>query len=220
MINTKPKKNTHIIFRLLLVSFFTGSLISSDAQQQPIGEDIVKPRIVAGTTLYLYTGQLIDDLLHHAAIKDSLTFTRGQYNVDIGTAPPWFVPEYIKLDYDILLLRATTISRNWIEVIVNRQTGRTAWVDRNAVDYVSWPEFLLQVFSVELITSVKNLLRVKPLESAGIVLDPGRNSLKPFAVKGEWMKVSIDGPPGSIPKLGWIRWKKGNQMLITWSLLS
>lgn len=52
MINTKPKKNTHIIFRLLLVSFFAGSLISSDAQQQPIGEGIVKPRIVAGTTLF------------------------------------------------------------------------------------------------------------------------------------------------------------------------
>lgn len=164
---------------------------------------------------------MIDDLLHHAAIKDSLIFTRGQYNVDIGTAPPWFVPEYIKLDYDIFHLRAITLSRNWIEVIVNRQTGKTAWVERNAVDFVSWPEFLLQVFSVELITLVKNPVRLKPLENAAIIVaDPGRNALNPIAIKGEWMKVSLAGSPGSIPKLGWIRWKKGDQMLITWSLLS
>lgn len=218
--NKKPKKNPGAIYRFLLVSFFSGNIISSVAQPQPMGEGMVKPRIVAGTILYLYTGQLVDDLLDHAATKDSLTFEKGNFYTDIGTAPPWFVPELIKLDYDIFLLRATTISRNWIEVIVNRQTGRTAWVDRNAVDYISWPEFLLQVFSVELILPGKNPLRLKPLENAAIVADPGRNSVHPIAVKGEWMKVSIEGSPGSIPKSGWIRWKRGTQMLIGWSLLS
>lgn len=189
--------------------------------QQPLGEGIVKPRIEAGTKLYLYSGQLIDELLHHGAIKDSLTFVKGQYNVEIGTAPPWFAPEFLKLDYDIFQLRAITISRNWIEVIVNRQTGKTAWVDRNAVTYESWPEFFLEVFSVELISSIKNPLRIKPMENASIVADAGKNSLRPVAIRGEWMKVAIEtDSPEAKPRLGWIRWKKGNQVLITWSLLS
>lgn len=202
----------------VLLTCFSYNLASA---QQPLGEGIVKPPITAGATLYLYSGQLIDDLLHHAALKDSITFVQSQYNIEIGTAPPWFVPEIMKLDYDILQLRAITIARNWIEVIVNKQTGRTAWVDRNAVQYQSWPDFFLEVFSIELIEPAKNPLRLKPMEQAAIVVNPGRQSLRPVAVQGDWMKVSfVQDNPGSIPKLGWIRWKKGNQALITWSLLS
>ena len=142
------------------------------------------------------------------------------YNIDIAAASSWFVPEAMKLDYDILQLRATTIARTWIEVIVNTQTGKKAWVKRDAVEYVGWPDFLLSVYSVELIAPANNPLRIKPLDHAAQVVNPGRNSLTVHAISADWMKVSIEGSPGSIPKLGWIRWKKGDQMLITWSLLS
>ncbi len=203
----------------LVFSFFVFSVVSFG--QLPAGIGMVKPRIVAGTSLYLYSGQLIDDLLQQSIIKDSLTFVQGQYNVEIGNAPPWFVPELIKLDYDLLYLRAVTIARNWIEVLVNTKTGRTAWLDRQVVDYTGWPEFFLNVYSVELLTAIKNPLRIKPLNNASIITDPGRNNLKPVAVMGEWMKVAtMHEEPGAIPKLGWIRWKEGNQLLITWSSLS
>ncbi|HWR32876.1 MAG TPA: hypothetical protein VN451_05100 [Chitinophagaceae bacterium] len=199
---------------------FSIIVFSSSAQNQSIGEGIVKPRIVAGATLYFYTGTLVDELLQQTSPADSLVFRQGEYSIDIATAPPWFVPEAMKLDYDILQLRATTIARTWIEVIVNKQTGKKAWVKREAVEFVGWQDFLLSVFSVELITSANNPLRSKPLDNASQVVNPGRNSLTPHAISGDWMKVSIEGTPGSIPKLGWIRWKKGNQLLITWSLLS
>lgn len=195
--------------------------LQSFAQQQPTGLGIVSPQIKAGTTLYLYSGQLIDDLLHHSTIKDSITFTEGQYNIEISTAPPWFVPEHLKLDYEIFQLRAVTLSRNWIEVIVNKKTGKTAWIDRNAVILQYWPEFLLHVFGVEVINAAANPVRIKPLDNASTVFNPGRSSLRPIAVQGEWMKVAtIQESPNSIPKLGWIRWKKRNQLLISWSLLS
>ena len=191
------------------------------AQQQTTGLGIVKLKIVAGTTLYLYTGELVDDGFHHSARKDSLTFIEGKYNIDIGTAPPWFVPELLKLDYDLFYLRAVTIARNWIEVIVNKKTGQTAWVERQAVDFSGWPEFFLEVYSIELLPNLKNLIRIKPQDNASVVSDPGRNSLKPIAVQGEWMKVAtLEEKPVVKPRLGWIRWKKGNQMLITWSPLS
>lgn len=193
----------------------------SYSQKIPIGEGIVKPPIKAGAVLYLYSGELIDDLLHHKTTKDSLTFVQGQYSIDIGTAPSWFAPELVKLDYDLFYLRAVTISRNWIEVIVNNKTGRTAWIDRHIVEFVPWPEFFLEVFSVELINPSSNPVRLQPLENASIVINPGRSSLMPVAVKGDWMKVSLSqDAPGAIPKLGWIRWKKNDQLLISWSPLS
>lgn len=194
--------------------------IQSNAQQST-GLGIVRPLIKEGATLYLYSGQLIDDLLHHKTIKDSITFIVGKYNVEIGTALPWFAPEYLKLDYEILQLRAVTIARNWIEVIVNKKTGQTAWVDKNAVSFEHWPDFLLGVYGVEVMNSKLNPVRIKPLDNASIVVNPGNNSLRPIAVQGEWMKVATNQEASNaIPKLGWIRWKKGNQMLITWSLLS
>lgn len=211
---------TATVYRVLLVFCFSIIVISSSGQHQPIGEGIVKPRIVAGTTLYLYSGVLIDELLKQTLPPDSLVFKQGQNNIDIAAAPTWFVPEAMKLDYDILHLRATTIARTWIEVIVNKQTGKRAWVKKEAVEFVGWPDFLLSIFSVELITPANNPLRIKPLDNAAEVINAGKNSLTPHAVSGDWMKVSIGGSPGSIPKLGWIRWKKGDQALITWSLLS
>lgn len=199
----------------LLITFF------SQAQNKPVGLGIAKPEMKPGAKLYLYTGQLIDDLLHHAATKDSIVILQGEHSFEIGTAPAWFSPEHLKMDYEILQLRVVSVSRNWLEVIVNTKTGRTAWVDKNVVEFLYWPDFFLTVFSVEVMNAAKNPARIKPLDNAAVVLNPGRSSLHPIAIQGEWMKVStVQENPDAVPKLGWIRWKKGNQMLITWSLLS
>ena len=97
----------------------------------------------------------------------------------------------LKLDYDIFQLRAVTIARNWIEVIVNKKTGQTAWVDRNAVEFQHWPDFLLGVFGVEVINAASNPVRIKPLDNASSVLNPGRSSLRPIASTGR-MDESCD----------------------------
>jgi hypothetical protein len=58
------------------------------------------------------------------------------------------------------------------------------------------------------------------LENATIVAVPAENFLHPVAIKGEWMKVKIENEEGTSSKFGWIRWKKGNQLLIHWFPLS
>ena len=78
------------------LSFLISCICAQSFSQQPTGLGIVRPTIKAGTTLYLYSGQLIDELLHHNTIKDSITFIEGKYNIEISSAPPWFVPEHIK----------------------------------------------------------------------------------------------------------------------------
>lgn len=208
-------------FRILLSSIYLIAALPCEAQQKPMGMGIAKPEIKLGAKLYLYSGQLIDDMLHHTTTKDSVVILQGEHSFEIGSAPSWFLPEHLKMDYEIFQLRVVTVARNWLEVIVNKKTGKTAWIDRNAVELQYWPDFFLNVYGIEVINGATNPVRIKPLDNASIIMNPGKSTLHPVAIQGEWMKVStLQETPGSTPKLGWIRWKKGNQLLINWSLLS
>ncbi len=203
-------------FLPVLLSF---QFIIVSAQVQ-MGEGMVKPHIQVGTVLYLHLGVLKGDELDKKISPDSIVFKQGKYNIEIASAPPWFVPEIIKLDYEILQLRATTIARNWIEVIVNKQTGKKAWVERSAVDFMPWPEFLLNVAAIEVIDAIKNPLRIKPLDQAALAGKIKDLTLIPIAIQGDWIQVSISEPGDPIVASGWIRWRRANQLLINWSLLS
>jgi hypothetical protein len=57
--------------------------------------------------------------------SDRATFRAAQPSVDIATAPPWLVPQHLKMDYEIFHLRVVTLTPDWIEVIGNMQTGET-----------------------------------------------------------------------------------------------
>lgn len=156
---------------------------------------------------------------HHKSI-DSVTFARGDHYVDIATAPPWLAPEYIKLDYDQFLFRVVTYSQNWIEVIVNNMNGQTFWLDAQSVEYKDWGRFLTGVAAVEVLDTDKNPIRSKALDQASIIASVQGAQLRPIAVKGEWLMVSTVGLADRIVPTGWIRWKKGDQLLISYSVLS
>ena len=184
----------------------------------PIGVGFVKPRFHDLETLRFYGPPPFDQLADMVPVVDSISFTRSANQFDIATAPPWLVPEVLKLDYDLFYFRAVTLAQNWVEVVVNQSMGRTAWVDRQAVEFVPWPDFLLSVFAVEVIDPLANPLRLKPLEDASPL---ARTSLplRPLAVHGNWLYVAadLDGGPGS---RGWVRWRDGDRLLISFSLLS
>lgn len=188
--------------------------------QQPLGAGMVKPRLAAGTTLHFYGVRDVTALPDQLMPQDSLTFGQGEHFVEIATAPPWFWPEVMKLDYNLLYLRAKTLSKSWLEVVVNRDTGRTAWVSRHAVDFIHWPDFLLDVFAVELIDPANNPMRIKPLLHASPVALPPRAQLRPLAVQGDWLQVALLGEDGQSGQTGWIRWRKDERLLIRYSLLS
>jgi hypothetical protein len=152
---------------------------------------------------------------------DSLTFYQGEYYIDIAYAPPYFMPEKVKLDYNILFMKVITVTRNFLEVEVNTLNQQTAWISRNAVDYLPWPEFLLNIHSIEIIDITENPLRVKPLDHAGLYNSPvSELLLQVIMVKGDWVKVQTNGQTGKSPEYAWVRWKKGENLLITYSILS
>lgn len=76
--------------------------------------------------------------------------------------PTYFVPEYLKLDYDIIYLKALTFGLGWIEVEVNKTSELSVWISSSSVAFIGWPEFLLKANSLYIIDEERNSLNSKP----------------------------------------------------------
>ena len=200
------------------VLFFLFSFIQFTAAQE-IGIGIVSPNLIPKTTLYFYNKPDFRTVQQENIPIDSLTFFESEFYIDIKTAPPWFVPEYAKLDYNILALRAVTLTKNWIEVIVNNQNQQTAWVKREDVQFNFWEDFLLNVFSVEVLDLKKNPVRIKPLNNASTNVKFQSTILIPIAIQDEWMMV-FSGDPLDKNIMGWIKWRDKDRLLISYSMLN
>ncbi|MEQ9570257.1 MAG: hypothetical protein RLN75_08725 [Longimicrobiales bacterium] len=192
----------------------------------PAGVGIVQPTLDPERPLYFYPAADPGDGPGVVGPTDSVTFAESPHFVGIATAPPWFAPEGMKLDYDLLWLRAETLTRNFIEVVVNgteprpRFTPRTAWVDRHAVRFRPWAEFLLDVYSVETLEPAGNPLRSAPAPDAPERGPSADLPLRPLAIRGEWMRVEgADAREAGLPT-GWIRWWRDGRLLVSFSLLS
>ena len=189
-----------------------------DEEKSEMGIGMVSVLPVDGKVLLFYSKPEHFELPNGQTATDSLTFKSRQHYVDIATAPPWFVPEYSKLDYGILQLKAIIVNRNWVEVVVNRSSGQTAWVYLQDVEFATWPEFLLQVHSVELLRPEDFLPRIKPMDHAEPIsnVDPG-GFFYPISIKDDWMEVH---PDHELDSQMWIRWRRDGKLLIKYSMLS
>ncbi|HNP07412.1 MAG TPA: hypothetical protein PKN99_07280 [Cyclobacteriaceae bacterium] len=213
---------------LSLLLAFSGMLnsIQVDAQRfdpnfvLPLGIGIASPTIEPGRSLYFYATPDFDVLPDRFKPIDSITFKKGEHYTDIATAPPWLVPEHLKLDYGIFTFRVLTYSQNWLEVIVNNTNGLTRWVDRHAFGYTEWGTYLTEIVAVEIIDVDKNPIRISPQDNASILAQVPDAQLRPIAVKGDWLLVSTVGLADRIVPTGWVRWKRDGVMLVMYSILS
>lgn len=201
-------------------------IAASAAEDTALGVGVVNPPIDPERPLYFYLSADLNQYPPMATPSDSVTFRSGPHSIEIATAPPWFVPETLKLDYDLLYLRAVSISRYWIEVVVNdaperpRSFPRTVWVARDAVQFRTWTEFLLEVFCVETLEPSTNPVRSGPGEAFPQVGSSENLNLHVVAIQGSWARVEdVDGTEASTLR-GWIRWRDGDRLIVTYSLLS
>ncbi|KAA3618230.1 MAG: hypothetical protein DWP94_14645, partial [Flavobacterium sp.] len=114
------------------------------------GMGFFTPNYYENPTLYFYGNLNLEKSLMDHSPYDSITFKRNQYNqYEIATAPPWLVPDHLKLDYDMLYFRIVSVTEEFVEVLVNTQNGQTSWVAKRAGNMLLWPDFLLRIHSVE-----------------------------------------------------------------------
>ncbi len=210
-------------FAALATAFGT---MTVQAESMGLGVGVAQVRPDAERPLYFYGSRDAAQYPPTAAPQDSVTFSTGPHHIDIATAPPWFAPENMKLDYDLLYLRAVRLSRYGVEVVVNssdplpRSFPRTKWVLRDNVEFRTWTEFLLEVFSVETIDPASNPVRSRPGEDFPAVGPSDGKQWLVRSVEGSWIEVEdVNGTEAETLR-GWIRWRHGDELLITYSLLS
>jgi hypothetical protein len=189
-------------------------------QEEKPGLGFFKPTLFDTPALYFYGNpNFMEPVMEHPAF-DSLSFQQLEYGgYDISYAPPWFAPHHLKLDYDMLYLKVVGVTGDFAEVVVNKVTGRTAYINRYAGKIIYWPDFLLHVHSIKMLPEREQTIRVKPLDYAGEVNIP-HVFMKPVMVKEKWVKVQLLDDDFQDVGEGCVRWRDENGLLIGYSLLS
>lgn len=185
-----------------------------------MGLGMFTPNFYENRTLYFYGNITPGKSVQEHMPTDSITFKlRESGGFDIATAPPWLVPDHLKLDYNMLYFKVKSISNDFIEVVVNTTNNQTTLVDRYAGKLQYWPEFLLNIHSVEFPEPSKQHVNARPFDSAGTI-KTSYSFMRPIKIQNEWMYVGLLDDGFKEVAKGWIRWTKGGKLLISYNLLS
>jgi len=188
-------------------------------ESESMGMGLFYPDFSEKMVIYFYGNPNTSKaVIEHPPI-DSIVFYKTEHgNMDISYAPPWLVPEHLKLDYGIIYFKVLSISRDFAEVVVNSTNSKVAYVSRYAGTVSLWPEFLLGVYSVEFISETEHSVFIKPLAHASEV-NTKYEIMQPKVIKGDWMQVELFLDGFVSVGFGWIKWKAGDRHLLRYSLL-
>ncbi|MEO0557972.1 MAG: hypothetical protein AAF170_07295 [Bacteroidota bacterium] len=207
----------------VIVSLFALAIsASASSQDLPLGFGIASPtHLSADRPLYLYSSA--DGHPSTATPLDSLTVSEGPHHAELATAPPWLDPEAVRLDYDLLTFRVIALRRYWVEVVVHtrdvRWPPRTMWLDREAVRFVPWAAYLLEIHSIE--TSEAAPVFASPADpTPPIGWTTAERRLHVLEVRHTWARVALaDATEAEAGPLGWVRWHDGEHLLVQPSIL-
>ena len=149
-------------------------------------------------------------------------------------APAWLRPESWWPNYYLFAFHALEARGDWARVVVHEETGRTLWLRTGgAVAFMPWEAFLTErVTIVQREDAEANPVRTAPEADAKRAELPeiiaGEDWIGdcwvPAEVRGDWVRVQ----PSDLCRanwtepaepLGWIRWREGDRLLITWGLI-
>lgn len=137
-------------------------------ENSELGLGFFTPDFYSKDVFYFYGMPNLDKPVPERFPVDSLVFQQlDGHRYEISYAPPWLVPEHLKMDYEILHFKILSINRDFVQIDVNKTNDRFAYVDRHAGKITYWPDFLLNVHSVEFPQDQTQTVRVKPLNYAG-----------------------------------------------------
>ncbi|MEO0572360.1 MAG: hypothetical protein AAF039_11700 [Bacteroidota bacterium] len=211
---TTGPKDQNNLFALSKVS-----LLHSPKIKTRMGLGFFKPKLQEEHPMYFYGNPNVEKSLQEHVPTDSIVFKRNEISFQITSAPPWLIPEHLKLDYDLILFKVFSVGEEFVRVEANSNTGYSAYVSRWAGDLIFWPDFLLNAHSVEFINPSEQKVRIKPLQNASMV-NVSFDFMRPILINENWAKVTLLDSDQTKKGEGWIQWKKDDRLLISYSLLS
>jgi hypothetical protein len=135
----------------------------------------------------------------------------------------WFKPEAYWPDYMPLTLRCKSKVKDWMEVVINNETSEAVWIKNNQrVKYLTWMEYLGNMFAIERIDTSSNPIYSKPDTTSGKMAYAGKDFFAVKTIIGDWMEIYSPDYTDSSSSIsikissGWIRWKSGNKLLINY----
>jgi hypothetical protein len=155
------------------------------------------------------------DFDYENKLKDKSSYTYD----DIKKLYKWnndFEPYAFKIDYSLLMFICTGIDGDKYKVIVNSETGLEKYIKKENLWILrNWQDHMINsVVSIDF--DIKNNpVRLKPEEEAtmqkvGEDIDP---VIDPIEIKGDWLKIMYWENEREMN--GWIKWKVGNQIIVT-----
>lgn len=185
-----------------------------------LGLGLFQPNTSKNNNLYFYSNPIKSSNENEVVIQDSVVINVSEYNQpEIASAPPYLVPAHLKLDYNIFYFKVISETKEYYEIIINKITNQTTFVSKDDGDIVYWPQFFLNVNSVDFNDLSTKKVYVKPLNYAGEI-NTKFTFMKPRLIKDSWMFVELLDENLSLINSGWIKWQKDGNLLINYSLLS
>ena len=135
----------------------------------------------------------------------------GKYDFYNREFEPWlFHPDNMQLG-----LRVTSVKNGNYEVIVNETSGLKKFVKvtDQKLAVLSIEKFLLNRSAV-FFDVKKNSVREAPNGRVLRVKDESDRIARPKKVSGDWLMINYENSSSKSIQVGWIRWKKANEILI------
>lgn len=195
-------------------------IISTHARSQAdLGVGLVSVDFNDSTVLEFYSDTLNNEPIHIIEFFDDRS--TNSWNIkDLPKQKKWLKPELLWLDYSTLNFRCRSISYNWLELIVNNDTGRTYWLRKTkAVEFKNWEEYLKGMFGVERLSKHPQKIKESSSDFSQEIEYSGKDCFVVISMEGDWIEIKRpEYCSESEEKFesGWIRWRDKNQLIINY----
>ena len=148
----------------------------------------------------------------NGSIVNKLYFDEKELMIDFEKGTP-SIREYDP-DYHVIIFDGYPLENNKYKVIIDNSIFFLDHVEGYTV-FRKWEEHITRAF---ILTNELNPLRETPTESGKIIpMDYNNSNFISIEVKNDWVKVECDtyeGCPDGKLVTGWLRWRKGNELLV------
>jgi hypothetical protein len=206
--------SSHEVFLTILLLI----ILTQTHAQTPLGIGIVEIEFNAQTVVEFYKSPADKAYAKKIEFFDDKSINSWSIK-DLKNVQTWLKPESMSLDYHHFAFRCKSADKDWLEVIVSNEDGKSYWIKRTAQTiFKTWEEHFKGMFAIDRLPEEKQKIRTQPTDNSDELKYEGRDCFQVISLKGDWIEISstdhcTDEKATQI-KSGWIRWRRGEKLLI------